>query len=147
MTVSLFEIPSAFHLPRPNWDVIRGWVEGHVAEPDRPKAWTDIAAQWLGVLDEALGNRYRTEQSARLLLFAPHDDEHTEALLDFAESGLAAVVDALGSLAGESWFGPLVVLLFADVDTYCLYTSPFDPEREVLSEFLTLYASCFALGP
>lgn len=128
MTVNLSEIPEAFHLPRPNWGAIRGWVDQHIAEPDRSDAWAEIATQWLGVLDEALGNRYRTDRNSQILLFAPRDYEHVGTLLDFAESGLAAIVDALGSLAGESWLGPLVILLFADADTYCLYTSPLDPD-------------------
>lgn len=135
MTVNLSEIPGAFHLPRPNWDVIRCWLEEHVAEPDRSKAWTEIAVQWLGVLDEALGNRYRLVRSDRLLWFTPHDDEHTPALLSLAESGLATITGALGSLAGECWLGPLVVLRFADVDTYCHYVSPFDPAGGLSSSF------------
>ena len=31
MIVNLSEIPGAFDFPRPNWNVIRGWVEKHVA--------------------------------------------------------------------------------------------------------------------
>jgi tetratricopeptide (TPR) repeat protein len=130
MTANLSEIPGAFHLPRPNWDVLRTWVKGHTSEADHPRVWAKIAAQWLGILNEALGGGYRTQQSAHLILFTPSDYADAELLLHFAESALAAVVDALGDVAGESWLGPLVVLLFADAETYYLYTSPFHPERE-----------------
>jgi tetratricopeptide (TPR) repeat protein len=130
MTANLSEIPGAFHLPRPNWDVLRTWVKGHTSEADRPQAWAEIAAQWLGVLNEALDGAYRTQQSGHLLLFAPSDYAHAEFLLHFAESALATIVDALGNVAGESWLGPLAVLLFADAKTYHLYTSPFHPEGE-----------------
>jgi hypothetical protein len=130
MILNLAEIPGAFHLPRPDWDVIRGWVESHVPQPERSEAWTNVATQWLEVLNTALGNRYQIGQRANLLLLAPHEFEDFETLLGFAESGLTKIVNALGSLAGEGWLGPLVILLFADPDTYYAYASQFYPEGE-----------------
>ncbi len=131
MPINLSEIPGAFHLPRPNWDVIRDWIDARVPEPDRPAAWTEVAHQWLAILNEALDSRYHTTPSTHLLLFAPRDYEHTHALLNFAEAGLAAIEDALGSLTGKIWLGPLAVLLFADAEAYSRYTAPFVPEGEL----------------
>ena len=142
MTLNLTEIPGAFHLPRLNWEVIQTWVEEHVAEPDRGQAWEELVVQWLGILNEALGGRYQTERRGDLLLFLPRDYEHSQALLGSAAAGLAVIIDALGSVAGASWLGPLVILLFADADTYCLYVSPFDPERA----FVSSAGVCFREG-
>lgn len=116
MQVSLAEIPGAFHLPRPNWLAIRTWVEEKVSEVDRKQVWTDIVYQWLDHLDEALGRSYQAVENAagNLILFASKEEEDAEYLLKSAETGLAALVDALGPLAGENWWGPLVILLFAE---------------------------------
>jgi len=130
VTVNLSEIPGAFHLPRMNWDAIRAWVDKHVPEPDRPQAWADIVDQWLAVLNKALGNQYQTVATESLVVFAPRDYELAESLLRHAESGIAAITDALGALATESQIGPLVILLFADDDTYTDYIWPFFREGE-----------------
>jgi len=140
--VSLSSIPGAFHLPRPDWDAIQGWVEERIAEADRPAAWARIAGQWLDVLNEALGGNYQTEQSDRLLLFAPRDYAEAEHLLGYAESGLQAIVEILGDAAGASWHGPLVLLLFADAETYCRYVLPFDPD----GEYFRSGGACFKQG-
>jgi tetratricopeptide (TPR) repeat protein len=41
-----------------------------------------------------------------------------------------AVERALGSLSGEAWLGPLVIILFADADDYVRYVSPLEEDRE-----------------
>jgi len=110
--------------------VIRAWVKENIAGSDRRAAWASIVSQWLDLLNEALGGSYRTQQSDRVLLFAPADYGDAESLLDCAESGLTYIVDLLGSVTGRNWQGPLVMLLFADPETYCRYVSPFDPEGE-----------------
>jgi len=127
--VSLSTIPGAFHLPRPDWDAIRGWVEKHVADSERSQIWATLAVQWLDILNEALGGSYRIEKGDRILLFAPRDYVESETLLDAAESALRLIVDILGNVAATSWEGPLVLLLFADAETFCRYVSPFDQER------------------
>lgn len=142
MTVKLESIPAAFHLPRPNWDVIHTWVESHVAAPDQPAAWAEIAEDWLSVLNQALGNAYRVHRSEHILLFASVNDEQAEMLLRYAESGIATITDALGDLACEKWLGPLVILLFADNETYGNFTSPTDPEIELIRSAGT----CFRHG-
>ena len=117
MTVDLSQIPGALYLPRMNWETIRAWVEKHVPESDRPQAWADIVDQWLGLLNEALGNQYQTANGDQVILFAPAGYEHVESMLDQAETGLAAIAYALGSMASENRLGKLPVLLLADVDT------------------------------
>jgi len=123
MGITLSEISDAFRLPRPDWDAIRTWVDQRVPGPEHRDAWNDIAIKWLAVLDQALGGRYHVRESDHLLLFAPHDFGHSASLLTFAEAGCDAVVNALGQLAGEGWLGPLVVLLFADAESYVDYAT------------------------
>ena len=130
MTVDLSQIPGALYLPRMNWETIRAWVEKHVKESDRPQAWADIVDQWLGLLNEALGNQYQTANGDQVILFAPAGYEHVESMLDQAETGLAAIAYALGSMASENRLGKLPVLLLADVDTYTRYTWPYYPEGQ-----------------
>ena len=125
MSIQLSEIPGAFHLPRRDWGIIRNWVDHHVADSERHSAWTEIAKQWLAVLDQALGGRYQILQTDHLILFAPREFEDVESLLAFAESGCDAIVNALGILAREVWLGPHVVLLFENAESYDDYVTPF----------------------
>jgi tetratricopeptide (TPR) repeat protein len=129
MDVDLTAIPRAFHLPRPNWQNIRAWVGRHVPEPDRPAAWGDLAAQWLAVLNQALGNAYRVERGHRLLCFAPAGSGMAEHIAQFGEAVLAGLGDLLGDVASDSWPGPLAVLLFADREAYYTYVAQFYPEQ------------------
>src|SRR5436305_261109 len=61
MKVHLSAIPSAFHLPRPNWDVIGAWIERHVPSAEQPQAWDEVTREWLDTLREALSGPYRLE--------------------------------------------------------------------------------------
>ncbi|MDB5388503.1 MAG: peptidase superfamily protein [Planctomycetaceae bacterium] len=128
----LSAIPKAFHLPRVDWDVVHQWMEQHIPESDRSQAWTQLATEWLEALNQALGNEYRVVRSEHLILFAPQDYEHTDVLLKFGESGLDRIDADLGDLAKKSDQVPLAILLFRDADSYCRYTSPFDPEGAFL---------------
>jgi tetratricopeptide (TPR) repeat protein len=130
MAMKLSAIPRAFDLPRPNWEVIQGWVQTNVAESNRSTIWREIAEDWLSVLNESLGNTYRVIRTERILFLAPGQDQNAAALLEDAESGLASITEALGGLACEEWVGPLVILLFADIESYSQYVSPADPEIE-----------------
>ena len=130
MQVNLSAIPGAFHLPRPNWGVIRAWLEENISEPDRQRAWTEVSIQWLHALNKALGNGYATLQDETFLLFAPRNHEQGKPLLQFAEFSLSSILDTLGDVACADWAGPLVILLFADAETYYAYVSQFYSEGE-----------------
>jgi tetratricopeptide (TPR) repeat protein len=130
MRVQLSEIPGAYHLPRPNWEVIRTWVEAHVSEGERKLAWSEIVHQWLQAVKEALGAGYQLHEAGDLLLLAPGAFEAPDSLVRLAASTLTSVREVLGDVAGGGWRGPLPVLVFADVDTYYHYITPFFPEGE-----------------
>ncbi len=130
MEVKLSDIPDAVHLPRVNWNVVGEWVEHRIPVAERSQAWQELAMEWLDQLDRALGQRYRLVISDNLMLFAPESYDQATLLVDFAEAALKEIVGAIGSLSQEARQGPLLILLFEDADTYCLYTSPFDPEGE-----------------
>ena len=130
MTLRLSAIPRAFHLPQPNWQTIRGWIEEKVPEAEREQAWWDIADDWLKTLVKELGGDYRIEQTDNLLLLTPLDRSQSAALLRLGEAALAAISQELGTLAFENWYGPLVVLQFGSGETYYDYISPFFKEGE-----------------
>lgn len=130
MPLNLSDIPRSFHLPQPNWPTIRTWVEGKVAQSEKEQAWWDIAEDWLRTLNKALDVTYRIERSDNLLLLVPQDFSRAAALLRFGEIALEAIVNELESLAFDDWLGPLVVLVFADGETYYDYVSPFFQEGE-----------------
>jgi hypothetical protein len=125
MEINLSTIRDAFHLPRPNWQVIRAWVDRHVPEPDRTAAWDDLAVQWLAILDEALGNAYCIERTNNLLCFAPANSGQAGLLAQVAQASLSEVGNLLGEIASDRWHRPLVLLLFADPATYYSYIAQF----------------------
>jgi tetratricopeptide (TPR) repeat protein len=141
--VNLSEIPNAFHLPRPNWEVIRAWVEQHVSESNRAQAGAEIADQWLQKLDDALGGGYRLEQGENLWVFAPRDHEQAGSVLGLAETALAEIVKTLGDAARVSWLGPLVILFFPNDNIYYSYVSQFYPED---GEFGASAGVCLSSG-
>jgi tetratricopeptide (TPR) repeat protein len=94
------------------------------------------------MLNDALGDGYRIEQSEQVLLFAPKDLDEGRSLLKFAELSVRRIQYALGDLACEDWLGPLVILIFADVDSYSSYVSPADPDVE----FVRSAGVCFKHG-
>jgi hypothetical protein len=63
-------------------------------------------------------------------LFAPSGSPQAEPLLEYSELALASLTDKFGDLARLDWAGRLVVLLFADVETYYEYVSQFYVERD-----------------
>src|SRR5262249_8565704 len=130
MKLNLSQIPGAFHLPRPNWDVIRGWLEKQIPEAEREQAWADAVSQWLEALNKALGGAYRTLSNGPLLIFAPTSYPPADRLLRSADYSLATVMELLGDLASENWRGPLVLLLFKDAAAYYSYLALFYSERE-----------------
>lgn len=128
MNVNLSEIPDAYQLPRPDWHVVSRWITENVPEANRPKAWSDIAGQWLENLNNALGDAYQIKQSEHFLLFAPRDSELADPLLRCGELGLTEIEGALGCLAKELQTGPIAILFFADNKTYGRFVTPFDSD-------------------
>ncbi|MBL8795039.1 MAG: hypothetical protein JNM56_14110 [Planctomycetia bacterium] len=128
MLLDLTAIPEAFHLPRPNWDVIRTFIETKIGDVDRPHAWREAARQWLAATNRALGGAYGIVETESMLLFQPTGNEASEAVARLCQRALATVMDMLGSLAGENWDGPLAILLFDRPETYYSYVAQFYPE-------------------
>src|SRR5205085_1124784 len=86
--VQLSAVPGAFHLPRPNWEVIAAWIEQHVPRGDRPQGWSDVIGQWLEALRGALVRPYHVEAADELLLLIPDDFEQADSLVELAEQRL-----------------------------------------------------------
>src|ERR1700688_3201756 len=73
-------------LPRPQWDLVRTWVETRVAPDDRHAAWTALGRQWLEKLAPTLGQSYRVDESQHFLLLAPQPGPPIAVVLRFAEN-------------------------------------------------------------
>lgn len=125
MPIKLSEIPWAYHFPRPNWVVIREWIEDHVPAEQQPQAWDDAALQWLESLDNALPDEYQVLFSEHFLFFLPQDHEHRAFFADFAESVREQLFSRLDGVAQPSWPARLPVLLFDSSEAYYEYKASY----------------------
>jgi len=115
-------------LPRPQWDLIRTWVEPQVEPDDRAAAWTDIARQWLEKLGGALGRDFRIDESDHFLLLAAHPELPPGALLPLAERCRKTLLTALPGVTAFRVPGKQVVVGLATPELYYTYLSVYYPE-------------------
>jgi hypothetical protein len=112
---------------RPEWHLLRTWVESRVFEEQRYDAWSDLARQWLNKIVEAYDGFFAVEESDRFLLLAPLDFplaaglRFAEACADF----LATILPGLANLPGP---GKTPIVVLPDQRTYYHYVAWFFPE-------------------
>ena len=132
MEDSLGAIPDAIEfresLPHPKWDVIATWIEDHVEAAMRDDIWTQIARDWLSRFCRSLPTGYALHESPEFLLLAA-DEPLARRLLRRSERARRIILDTLDGVASDQGYGKLVVLLFADVDSYYDYVLEFYPEE------------------
>jgi hypothetical protein len=132
MAAEHLDISDAFtweeDLPRPQWDLIRTWVQTHVQPKDQADAWTDIAHQWLAKLGEALGTGYQLTESASFLQLAPSPEPSPQLLLRTAEACRHVLLAGLPGVAAFQMPGKQVIISLARPEAYYTYLSVYYPE-------------------
>jgi hypothetical protein len=129
--VELHAIPHAIEmrlgLPRPAWDVVWEWIEGHVPGNDQPEAWNRCVDQWIAALHESLPRGYVLEHSDhfRLLGGVPRLVAST---LSRCEHYRRAILDILAGVAQDDDGFAMLVLHFHNRETYLDYIMDFYPE-------------------
>jgi hypothetical protein len=97
-------------LPYPDWSVIHGWIERHIAPPDRPAADVRAQRQWLHRLARALGPCYRLHECDDFLLVADFDDGAARYWFAGCQRTLARIDGYLADLARDAGRGKYVIL-------------------------------------
>jgi hypothetical protein len=132
MKIDVAEIPSAFEvreeLPRPNWEVISGWIDQNVPPEKLNEAWICVAREWLIQLKSHLPNEYEIVEGTEFLLLSAADAETNQRLLRHCHHYLRVILKLLDGVGGVEGFGKHVVLLFHDTGLFYTYVCDFDPE-------------------
>jgi hypothetical protein len=109
-----------FH--RVNWELVHGWIDGHVdTGGDIEKIWDEAALLWVNQLREDIGGDYVVFKSKQTILLCDQAKDVAEWLLNYAGRAAATIKEHLGETAWQGAFGRDVVLVFSDEDDYYHY--------------------------
>ena len=111
--------------PRPQWKIVRAWVEKNIAEDDLSTAWQEIAWAWLSRLQERLGGSYSVSQSTNFLLLTNRNLNAKQFILRTSETAVQLLVNWLGAIAEKRGHGKHVILDFDTIENYYDYVSYF----------------------
>jgi hypothetical protein len=117
-------------LPRPQWDLIKAWIDSQCAPQERRQAWVVAGQQWLAALSRALGAGHAVAESDHFLALTRQGDVAGDALLCFAERCRAALLVILGDVACFDAPGKQVVVALRGPEDYYRCVSPYFPEGE-----------------
>lgn len=116
-----FEVVEGFS--RPDWKMIREFVEAHVPQDALASTWNEIAAKWLEEMVTDLGGNARVIQSYNFYCLSDLEAETTRTLLAYAEFAVGTIRRYLHTAAWRGYNGKHVLLLFSDPDDYYAYVS------------------------
>lgn len=111
--------------PRPQWKIVRTWLEKNIAEDDLSAAWQEIAWTWLSRLREHLGGSYSVSQSTNFILLTNRDINARQFILRTSETAVQLLVHWLGVVAEKRGHGKHVILDFDTIENYYDYVSYF----------------------
>ena len=113
-------------MPHPKWEPVWRHLDANVPPEKKDDACWVLAHQWLTLLASNLQGDYEVHSSPNFLVLAAIGDDEAIAFLRFAEGTRGRILMAAGE-PEERWFGPHVVLVFADGDDFARYIAPFHP--------------------
>jgi hypothetical protein len=128
------EIPGAIEkvdgFPRINWARMREAVKPYSQHPALDLLWTELAAQWLGLIREHSGKRYDIYEGKHLLLLSAHEPATALRLAKFGDYAYARLEKLLQRSQQQRGFGKHVVMHMKDQPDYYDYVSYFHGEGE-----------------
>jgi len=123
----LKDIPDAVErvsddMPRVNWTKVWNAVAPYADHPAIDLLWTEMAAQWLGVLRRHLnededGGSYRLYEGKRLLLLSAADSQDATALLKIGDTAYQRLEELVQRTPQERGLGKHAVIVLANQDT------------------------------
>ncbi len=121
--------PEQLGLPRPEWDLIGGWIDEHVPEAEQGDAYTQVAKEWLDRLGGAFPEDYRIVETEDFLVLTAQSERDTDLLLAFATTNRARVAEILEDVTVRDVSGKDVLLVIETEEDYYRYASHFYPEE------------------
>jgi hypothetical protein len=128
------EIPGAIEIvqnfPRINWELLHEAAAAYKAHPAINALWTELAAQWLGILRDHLDAGYEIYESDHLLILSRANDTDIKKLAKLGDQAFSFLENLMRRSATERGFGKHAVLIIENRAAYYDYLAPFYPERE-----------------
>ncbi|WP_254508544.1 hypothetical protein [Anatilimnocola floriformis] len=121
---------SETHFAMPDWDRIGEWVELYVEKEDQFKAWTELALQWLHLINEQFGDRYQILETKHFLLFGFPGEVRLSSLGSHAEDCRRGLQQNLPGLAKFTTPGKTPILIFAGNDAYYAHVADYHGDGE-----------------
>lgn len=130
----LSEIPGAILIadgfPRVEWQKVREAATQYLEHPGIDQIWTELAAQWLGILRTHLGGNYEIYEGKRILLLSARSMRESKALLEIADGAFERLEKMLYQKPRTHQCGKSVVLLPEKTSVYYDYISYFYSESD-----------------
>jgi len=117
-------------LPRVHWSRLQQAVTPYRAHPALNQIWTELAAQWLGVIRRHVGERYQIYESCHLLLLSPQTLGEARRFLEVGDAAYQRLEHLLQRPALARGLGKHVVLVFQPASLYYDYIACYYPESD-----------------
>jgi hypothetical protein len=116
--------------PRIEWTRVRQATEPYFKHPGINQIWTELAAQWLGVVCRHLGESYQIYESRYLLMLSAQAKGEASRMLEVGDTAYERLEQVVQRSAKSRGSGKHVVLLFPKQSVYFDYISYFYPESD-----------------
>ncbi|HEX4123610.1 MAG TPA: hypothetical protein VHY37_02725, partial [Tepidisphaeraceae bacterium] len=123
-------VESAEGMPRVEWRCVRKAAEAFGTHPAIDQIWTELAAQWLGMLRRRLGPPYEIFESNHLLLLSHQEPGPARRLLEIGDAAYDRLERMLERAPDARGFGKHAVLQFQNSSAYYDYVSYFHSDRD-----------------
>jgi hypothetical protein len=118
-------LSSADGFPRIDWTKVRETVAPHASHPAINQLWTELAAQWLGILATHLGGSYEIYEAEHLLLLCSKPVGESKRLLQLAEDAYRRLAVMINAKPGSGSPGKRVIMILDKTTLYYDYISYF----------------------
>ncbi len=120
----------AHGLHHPDWEKSYDLLKTGIAVEHRDAAWAEILDLWLNLLKRDLGEGYFLIREQETILLCNQSSETARRLLAYCVMTVNKVRQCLGRTAWEGDAGQVIVLVFADDQTYYQYVSHYSKDGE-----------------
>jgi hypothetical protein len=117
-------------IPRVNWDVVREAVKTYQDHPALNQIWTELAAQWLGLLGRSLNPIYKLYEGRHLLMLTAARPERVRLLLDTGDAAYERLQNLVRRTTAQRGNGKHAVIVMAVAAHYYAYLSYYHPEQD-----------------
>jgi hypothetical protein len=128
------EFPLARHtswhhgFPLLDWTKARAWVDALEPESRRVEAWSACERAWLLHFRDALGARFRLDESSGAAVVSSLEPGVAGAVLEHMARTLRRIGAVLEGIAQTAAWGKDILLVFDDEESYYRYVSHYYPE-------------------